>query len=85
MTPSKARYELLIGLAWGLRAVPVSSWLVVPSHAEPVLYVPRRDGRKEAVLATRRAEDWLLLWRGSELDGAQLGAAARLIAMGVAA
>lgn len=81
MTVSDARYALLVHLAWELRAIPVSSWLVIPHFAEPVLYIPRRDGRKDAVLAVQRDGYWRLLWRGAELDGGTLGAAAQRIAM----
>jgi hypothetical protein len=37
MTVSDARYALLVHLAWELHAIPVSSWLVIPRSAEPVL------------------------------------------------
>jgi hypothetical protein len=85
MAPCGIRYGLLVHLAWELRAIPVSSWLVVPYCAEPVLYVPAREGRKDAVLAVQRGECWRLLWRGAELDGMRPGIAARHIAMAIAA
>ncbi|MCW2919765.1 MAG: hypothetical protein JWN52_7833 [Actinomycetia bacterium] len=85
MMPSEIRYALLVHLAWELRTIPVSSWLVVPYCAEPVLYVAGGNGRKDAILAVQRNGGWWLLWRGAELDGRQLGIAARHIATAVAA
>lgn len=82
MTPSQARYALLVHLAWELRAILVSSWLVIPRCAEPVLYVARGDGRADAILAVQRDGHWRLMWRGAELDGGTLGAAADRIARG---
>ncbi|WP_344596900.1 hypothetical protein [Actinomadura vinacea] len=80
MAPCETRYGLLVRLAWELRAVPVTTVLVLPYHAEPVLFVPRWDGRREPVLAVRRTERWLLIWRGHEIEADRLGALARRIA-----
>lgn len=80
MAPSEARYALLVRLIWELRAIPVSSLLVFPYNAEPVLYVACRAGHREPVLAVRREEHWSLLWRGDEISVEQLGPAARRIA-----
>ena len=84
MPPSQARYARLVQLAWELRAILVSSWLVVPRCAEPVLYVARGDGRMDAILAVERDGSWRLMWRGAELDGGTLGAAAHRIGRGTA-
>jgi hypothetical protein len=85
MVPNERRYALLARLVWELRAVPVSSWLVMPHRKEPVLYVLTPDGRRDAVLAVQREARWRLLWRGQELDTENLHAAARRIALGEAA
>ena len=82
---SKTRYTLLVRLAWELRAVPVTSLLVLPGHGEAVLWVLGRDGRKEAVLAVPRPDRWRLLWRGAELDAESVPEAARRIAATIAA
>ncbi len=83
MQISRARYVLLVRLAWELRAVPVGSILVVPCRGEAVLWVLGRWGRKEAVLAVPRPDRWRLLWRGTELDAEALPEAARVIAAAV--
>ncbi|MEW2358645.1 MULTISPECIES: hypothetical protein [Thermomonosporaceae] len=75
-----ARYGLLVRLAWELRAVLASAVLVFPYYAEAVLYVPCRDGRREAVLAVQRDGRWLLVWRGGELEADRLDVVARRIA-----
>ncbi|MFC9976485.1 hypothetical protein ACFVH6_36870 [Spirillospora sp. NPDC127200] len=85
MAPSEARYALLVRLAWELRAVPASSFIVLPYHAEPVLYVPCRDGRREPVLAVQSDGQWRLVWRGTELDIERLDVTARRIALEAAA
>jgi hypothetical protein len=77
---SKMRYTLLVRLAWELRAVPLTSLLVLPGHGEAVLWVRGRDGHKEAVLALARPDRWRLLWRGAELDAESAPEAARRIA-----
>jgi hypothetical protein len=84
MTPSEARYAPLVRLAWELHAIPVNSWLVLLGRAEPVLYVPGNDGRKDAIVALPHTGRWLLLWRGTAFDGGDLRVAARRIAMGAA-
>ncbi|GAA3977489.1 hypothetical protein GCM10023085_69890 [Actinomadura viridis] len=85
MRPCETRYALLVRLAWELRAIPATAVLVFPYYGEPVLYVPRRDGRAEPVLAAQRGGRWLLVWRGGELDAGRLGTAARRIAVEAAA
>ncbi len=85
MRASETRFELLVRLAWELRAVPATSLLVVPGNGEAVLWVMGTRGRREAVLAVLRVDRWLLLWRGTELDPAQMPEAALRIALGVAA
>jgi hypothetical protein len=68
-----------------LRSVPATSVLVLPYHAEPVLYVPCRDGVREPVPAVRRDRRWLVVWRGRELETERLERVARRIAMEAAA
>ncbi len=85
MPPSEARYALLVRLAWELRAIPASTLLVFPYHAEPVLYVPCRDGHHEPILAVCLSGRWRLVWRGTELAAERLHDAARRIAMEAAA
>jgi hypothetical protein len=85
MAPCEMRFRLLVRLAWELRGVPATSVLVVPYHAEPVLYVPCRGGAREPILAVQRDRRWLLVWRGRELDTERLEGIARRIAMEAAA
>jgi hypothetical protein len=85
MGPCETRYVLLVRLAWELRSISMTTLLVFPSHAEPVLYVPCRDGRREPVLAVQRNGGWLLVWRDDLLNPEHLRSAARHIAMGAAA
>lgn len=80
MPPSPARFTLLTRLAWELRAIPASSLLTFPYYGEPVLYVPRICGRRDAVLAVQRQGHWLLLWRDLELPADPLPLAAARIA-----
>ncbi|MCP2341221.1 hypothetical protein [Actinomadura rupiterrae] len=84
-SPSEGRFRVLAGLAWEMRAVPASTLLVFPYYAEPVLFVPCRDGHNEPVLAVVRDGRWRLVWRAHVLDDAPLMHAARLIAAEAAA
>ncbi|MFC4909203.1 hypothetical protein [Actinomadura gamaensis] len=83
--PSEDRFRLLTRLVWEMRAVPASTVLVFPYYAEPVLFVPCRDGHSEPVLAVVRDGCWGLVWRGRALEGATLHRVARLIAAEAAA
>ncbi|MBW8483236.1 hypothetical protein [Actinomadura parmotrematis] len=85
MEPSRARYELLVRLAWALRAAPVAVSLVLPRDAEPVLFVYCRDGQRDAVLAVERREAWRVCWRGAELGVHNLEDVAHRIALDAAA
>ncbi len=80
MGPCGTRFGLLVRLAWELRAATASTVLVFPFYSEAVLYVPCRNGRREAVLAVQRDGRWLLVWRGGELEADRLRDAARRIA-----
>ncbi|WP_026410879.1 hypothetical protein [Actinomadura oligospora] len=84
-TPSEDRFRLLVRLVWELRAVPVSTMLIFPHYAEPVVFVPCRDGRNEPVLAVFRDGCWRLVWRGRLLNEPHLARAAHRIATEAAA
>ncbi|MQY08517.1 hypothetical protein ACRB68_66260 [Actinomadura sp. RB68] len=85
MAPSEERFTLLVRLVWELRAVPATAILIFPYNAEPVLHIPCRGGRRDAVLAVQRCGAWRLCWRGAELGTARLDQVARKIAMDAAA
>ncbi|MQY05785.1 hypothetical protein [Actinomadura macrotermitis] len=81
MWATKTRFELLVGLAWELRTVPVTTALLMPGNGEAVLWVTSAGGRQEAVLAAiTPGERWRLMWRGRPLDPEPLTAVARRIA-----
>lgn len=85
MAPSEMRFALLVRLAWELRAVPVSCWLVLRGDGEPVLFVRDEDGDRRAVLVGECHDSWRVMWCGEELGTAQLDVTARTIAKGLAA
>ena len=85
MAPCQTRYVLLVRLAWELRAIPASPLLVFPYFAEPVLYVPCRNGHHEPVLAVQYDGRWRIVWRGCDLDAERLSVAAKRIALEAAA
>ncbi|MCO5974786.1 hypothetical protein [Actinoallomurus soli] len=86
MTADATRYRLLTALAWHLAALKRTSLIVVPSHGEPVLYLPRRDGTKLGIAAGQRDDGvWDFLWGRTGRAGAEpVIAAAYLIAKAAA-
>jgi hypothetical protein len=85
MTPCETRYGILVRLAWELRSHGIASYIVVPSERTPLVSVYEHNGHRNLVLAAQHGERWSVIWRGMELDAADLRAVARSIARGAAA
>jgi hypothetical protein len=85
MTPCETRYAILVRLAWELRSQGIASYIMVPSERTPLVSILERFGHHNMVLVGQHGERWYVVWRGRELDAADLRAAARSIAMGAVA
>ncbi|MER5620457.1 hypothetical protein ABT061_05365 [Streptosporangium sp. NPDC002544] len=61
--PQQEQYIHLMRLGWDLRALGVSTALVVPVEGPPILELMSSQGVRVRIQVSRRACGWVFIWR----------------------